>query len=152
MITTETLEYLIRIYGYWALLVGTFLEGETILMIGGLTAQLGYLDLPLVMVIAFIGSFSGDQAYFYIGRFKGKDLLSKHPKWHSRVDKVHKLLHRYHDLIMLTFRFVYGIRIMTPIPYKKWKLLGYADEKTGKRISTNEVEKRLRKRLRRTSY
>jgi membrane protein DedA with SNARE-associated domain len=114
MISTDILEYLIRTYGYWALLVGTFIEGETILMLGGLGAQLGLLDLPLVMVVAFIGSFSGDQFYFIVGRLKGTELLAKHPKWHGRVERVHCYCERYHDLIMVGFRFVYGIRIMTP--------------------------------------
>jgi membrane protein DedA with SNARE-associated domain len=114
VISTETLEHLIRSYGYWALLVGTFFEGETILMLGGLAAQLGYLDLPWVMAVAFVGSFSGDQLYFFVGRVKGQDLLSKHPAWQDRAEKVHHFLKRYHDLIMLGFRFVYGIRIMTP--------------------------------------
>ncbi len=114
MITTDILDSFIRNYGYWALLVGTFLEGETILMLGGLSAQLGYLDLSLVMVVAFIGSFSGDQFYFIVGRLKGAELLAKHQQWHERVSKVHCYLERYHDLIMLGFRFVYGIRIMTP--------------------------------------
>jgi membrane protein DedA with SNARE-associated domain len=114
MISTEILEYLIRTYGYWALLAGTFFEGETILMLGGLIAKLGYLDLSLVMVVAFIGSFSGDQFYFLVGRLKGAELLARHPKWHGRVAKVHCYCERYQDLIMLGFRFVYGIRIMTP--------------------------------------
>ena len=114
MISTEILEHLIRTYGYWALLAGTFIEGETILMLGGLSAKLGYLDLSMVMVVAFIGSFSGDQLYFIIGRLKGAELLAKHRKWHSKVERVHCYLERYHDLIMLGFRFVYGIRIMTP--------------------------------------
>lgn len=114
MISTETLEYLIKTYGYLALLIGTFLEGETILVLGGFAAHLGYLKLPLVMAVAFLGSFSGDQVYFFIGRWRGKDLLSRHHGWQQRVDKVHCFLRRYHDLIMLGFRFVYGIRIMTP--------------------------------------
>ncbi len=109
-----SLEIFVKTYGYWALLVGTFLEGETILIIGGITAHLGYLGLPIVILIAFIGSFSGDQLYFFIGRMKGRNLLAKHLKWQNRVDKVHQLLERYHDLIMLGFRFVYGMRIMTP--------------------------------------
>ena len=66
----------VEAYGYYALLAGTFLEGETILLIGGLVAHLGYLDLPVVMLVAFIGSFSGDQLYFCIGRLKGRELLS----------------------------------------------------------------------------
>lgn len=79
MISTSTLEHLIRDYGYWALLVGTFLEGETILIIGGFSARLGLLELPYVMVIAFIGSLSGDQLSYFIGYFKGRELLFKHP-------------------------------------------------------------------------
>jgi len=109
-----SLESVVRSYGYWALLVGTFLEGETILMIGGLLARLGYLKLPIVMLIAFIGSFSGDQFYFFLGRLRGMELLAKHPKWQNRVHRVHQLIERYHDLIILGFRFVYGMRIMTP--------------------------------------
>lgn len=109
------LENVVRTYGYWALFIGTFLEGETILLIGGLTARLGYLKLPMVMLIAFIGSFSGDQFYFFFGRIKGRDLLSKHPKWQNRADRTHRLLEKYHDLMMLGFRFVYGTRVMVPI-------------------------------------
>ncbi|OGW54076.1 MAG: hypothetical protein A2Y81_02175 [Nitrospirae bacterium RBG_13_43_8] len=58
IILTALLENLIKTYGYWAMLIGTFLEGETILIIGGFVAYLGYLKLSLVMLIAFIGSFS----------------------------------------------------------------------------------------------
>ncbi len=105
----------VETYGYYALLAGTFLEGETILLIGGLVAHLGYLYLPAVMLVAFIGSFSGDQVYFCIGRLKGRELLERYHKWEQRVDKVHCLMARYHDLIMVGFRFVYGIRILTPI-------------------------------------
>jgi len=114
IISTALLEDLIKTYGYWAMLIGTFLEGETILIIGGFVAYLGYLKLSLVMLIAFIGSFSGDQLYFFIGRLKGPSLLVKYPKLDSRVDKINRAIERYHDLIMLGFRFIYGMRIMTP--------------------------------------
>ncbi len=109
------LRSLVETYGYYALLAGTFIEGETILLIGGVVASLGYLDLSAVMLVAFIGSFSGDQLYFFIGRIKGRQLLERHKLWEKRVDKVHCLMARYHDLIMVGFRFVYGIRILTPI-------------------------------------
>ena len=114
MDSIEQLECLVRSYGYWALLIGTFLEGETILIIGGLLAKLGLLNLSTVMVVAFVGSFSGDQLYFYIGYFKGREVLGKHPKWEAKVDRVHKVIERYRNLIMVGFRFVYGMRIMTP--------------------------------------
>ncbi|MBF0505638.1 MAG: DedA family protein [Nitrospirae bacterium] len=109
------LHSLVETYGYYALLAGTFFEGETILLIGGLVARLGYLDLSVVMLVAFIGSFSGDQLYFFVGRMKGRELLTRYKTWEKRVEKVHCLMARYHDLIMVGFRFVYGIRILTPL-------------------------------------
>ncbi|HUH65909.1 MAG TPA: DedA family protein [Syntrophales bacterium] len=112
--STSTLEYIISTYGYWAILIGTFLEGETILIIGGLSAHLGLLELPYVVVVAFIGSLSGDQSYYLVGYFKGRELLSKHHKWAKRLNRIYKLLERYRDFIMLGFRFVYGTRIMIP--------------------------------------
>lgn len=112
---TVILRSFVETYGYYALLAGTFIEGETILLIGGLAAHLGYLDLPAVMLVAFIGSFSGDQLYFCIGRLKGREVLSRFRRWEKRVDRVHCLMSRYHDLIMVGFRFVYGIRILTPV-------------------------------------
>jgi len=44
-----TLESVIDTYGYVAVLIGTCLEGETILVLGGR----GYLALPWVIVAAF---------------------------------------------------------------------------------------------------
>ena len=113
-LTITAVEPLVRRYGYLALLAGTFFEGETILIIGGLLARMGYLELPAVMLIAFVGSFSGDQFYFHLGRLKGVELLARHPRWQRRVHEVHERIEKYHDLIMLGFRFVYGMRIMTP--------------------------------------
>jgi len=42
------LEGLMGTYGYWAILVGTFLEGETILILGRFATSRGYLALPFV--------------------------------------------------------------------------------------------------------
>ncbi len=110
----EWLEELIRNYGYWALFIGTFLEGETILLIAGYMAHLGNLDLTICIAVAFAGSLSGDQAAFYIGRFKGKTFIENRPQWHDRVDRVHKMLERFHEVLILSFRFFYGLRNLTP--------------------------------------
>jgi membrane protein DedA with SNARE-associated domain len=59
---------LIEKYGYLALLVGTLLEGETVLVMSGYAAHRGYLHLPLVMLIAFVGSSVHDQSFFWVGR------------------------------------------------------------------------------------
>lgn len=108
------LHQLIESYGYWAILIGTFLEGETILILGGFAAQRNYLELHWVMLAAFTGSFLGDQLYFYIGRRYGPRLIAKRLSWQANADKVYRLLERHQTFLILTFRFYYGLRNVTP--------------------------------------
>ena len=112
--TAMTAEQLIIDYGYWALLIGTFLEGETILIVAGFLAHQGYLNLHWVILSAFAGSFASDQTAFFIGRRGGMPLLARRPNWRAKAQKVFDLLHRQQVLIILGFRFVYGIRNVTP--------------------------------------
>lgn len=109
-----SLEYLIDSYGYLAILIGTFLEGETILVLGGIAAKLGYLDLRWVIVCAFSGSLLGDQLFFFLGRYRGQTFLEKRPTWQQRADKVHSIMERHRIPIILGFRFLYGVRTVTP--------------------------------------
>jgi membrane protein DedA with SNARE-associated domain len=108
-------EHLIAQYGYAALLVGTFLEGETILILGGLAAHLGYLQLPWVMAVGFTGAYAGDQFLFHIGRRHGPGLLARLPSWKERADRVLRHLERHQNLLMVGFRFLYGLRTVTPV-------------------------------------
>jgi membrane protein DedA with SNARE-associated domain len=109
-----SLEELILRYGYLALFVGTFLEGETILIVAGFMAQRGYLDLHWAIAAAFLGSFSGDQLFFYLGRGQGMAFLERRTAWQAKAERAFALLHRYQTAIILGFRFVYGIRNVTP--------------------------------------
>ena len=47
------MESLIKNYEHLPILIGTFLEGETILVLGGVTAHQGYLALPWIILAAF---------------------------------------------------------------------------------------------------
>jgi membrane protein DedA with SNARE-associated domain len=111
----QILEHFIQTYGYYALFLGTFAEGETILVLGGIAAATGHLNLQLVMLIAFCGSLLGDQTIFFIGRIWGKAFLAKRPRLQPRVAKVHRLLERHHVLLLLGFRFLYGLRNIIPL-------------------------------------
>jgi membrane protein DedA with SNARE-associated domain len=110
-----SLEELISTYGYAAIAIGTLLEGETMLILGGLAAYRGYLKLPWVLVCAFLGTLLGDQLYFYIGRAKGRSILEKRRKWKSKSEKVFSLLNKHQVLLILGFRFLYGLRTVTPM-------------------------------------
>jgi membrane protein DedA with SNARE-associated domain len=127
------LEQLISTYGYLAILVGTFLEGETILVLGGFAAHRGYLHLPWVILAAFVGTLAGDQLFFFIGRLRGQALLARHPAWQARIEKVNRLLERYQTLLILAFRFVYGIRTSTPF------VIGMSRVKTGYFVLLNTI-------------
>jgi membrane protein DedA with SNARE-associated domain len=108
------LEILIQHYGYLAIVVGTFFEGEAVLLLGGFAAHRGYLDLTGVMAAAFAGSLVGDWLYFEIGRRKGMAFLERRPAWQKSLARVLAMVHTHQTLLVLSFRFVYGIRTVTP--------------------------------------
>jgi membrane protein DedA with SNARE-associated domain len=110
----ELLSELIRNYGYLAILIGTFLEGETILLLGGLAAHMGFLELPWVMAAALTGSFTGDQLYYYLGRRYGPRIIARRLSWKESAAKVYRHLRRHQNLLILSFRFFYGLRNVTP--------------------------------------
>ena len=109
-----TLETFISTYGYAAIATGTFLEGETVLILGGLAAHQGYLSMPGVVASAFAATLIADQSYFYLGRAKGRAPLENRPSWKAQSEKVFTLLHRHQTLVTLCFRFLYGLRILVP--------------------------------------
>jgi membrane protein DedA with SNARE-associated domain len=109
------MEHLIAEYGYWAVLAGTFFEGETVPVLAGFAAHEGLLRLDLVMLCAFLGSFTGDQVWFWVGRRYGKRWLAKHPTSAGAAQKVGGLLDRWGDWFVLSFRFLYGLRAVSPV-------------------------------------
>ncbi len=109
-----SLESVIAQYGYWALIVGTALEGETILVVAGYLAHRGYLQLPLVIAAATFGTFVGDQVFFQLGRQSGEAFLARRPHWQARADRVRRLLDRHRIAVVMGFRFMYGIRTVSP--------------------------------------
>lgn len=109
-----SLEEIVSTYGYIAIVIGTFFEGETVLVLGGFATHRGYLELPWVVICGFLGTLFGDQLYFYIGRVKGTKFLAKRPYWQVKSERVLDLLHRRQLLLILGFRFLYGLRTVTP--------------------------------------
>lgn len=111
------IESLISHYGYLAILVGTFLEGETILVLGGFAAHRGLLWLPGVMACAFVGSLASDQLFFFIGRRHGAEFLARRPRLQAGAARVRDLVERHATLLILAFRFLYGLRNVTPLVF-----------------------------------
>ena len=105
---------LIEQYGYWAVLGGTLLEGESVLLLAGFAAHRGYLDLPSVVGVAVVGSFLGDQIFFFLGRYQGLKLLNRFPRYSAQVALAQAKLARYHTPLILAMRYLYGLRAVLP--------------------------------------
>jgi membrane protein DedA with SNARE-associated domain len=106
---------LIQQYGYAAVALGAFLEGETVLILAAASAHLGYLKLPVVLVVATLGAFVGDSFYFFAGRFYGPRLMQRFPSLARTVPRVDRFVGRWHALAVILLRFAYGLRIAGPI-------------------------------------
>ena len=109
-----TLESLISTYGYGAILVGTFVEGETVLVLGGFAAHRGYLELPWVILAAFVGSLCGDQLFFFLGRRHSHFILERRPAFKGKMERANRLITRFQTPLILGFRFLYGLRSVMP--------------------------------------
>jgi membrane protein DedA with SNARE-associated domain len=97
-------------YGYLAILIFAFLEGETAMLLAGYAAQQGIFDFRLVLLLGFIGAFAGDQLWFYLARRHGGRWLARRPDLVEKATKAKNLLERHATLFILSFRFIYGLR------------------------------------------
>ena len=107
-------EYL-ELYGYWVLFVGTFLEGEAVLLLAGFLAFQGYLNIFGVICTAWGGSFLGDQFFFSLGRYKGRGVLKRFHSIAKKFRPALKLMEKYGNFVAFISRFTYGFRIVLPI-------------------------------------
>ena len=107
----DTLQALIEQYGYLAVFFGCFLEGETVLVLGGFAAHLGYLSLPIVIATAAAAGFIGDQALFAIGRRWGDSVFARFLKLAAAKPRVAALLDRHGAWAAFGLRFLVGMRI-----------------------------------------
>jgi membrane protein DedA with SNARE-associated domain len=106
-------ERLILDYGAWSYaitFVWTFFEGETFVLLAGFVAAQGGLSAPFLVLAAWLGSFAGDQCYFWIGRHFGLRLMQRRRDWRVRVDAALGWLQRFDTAFILSFRFIYGVR------------------------------------------
>src|SRR6516164_1690293 len=80
---------------YLIAFVWTFLEGETFVLFAGFAAAQGLVNPILLIAATWLGSFSGDQTWFWLGRYFGVRLLDRFPKWRSGVEAALFWLERY---------------------------------------------------------
>lgn len=102
-------------WGYVAVFLGSLIEGESVIFIAGFFAHEGVLSLPKIIIVSFIGTLFADQALYHVGRHYGNHVIDRFPSLRPRADKAFELLRRYDNIFILSFRFIWGIRIISPI-------------------------------------
>lgn len=110
-----SLAALLEHYGYLAVFVGTFVEGESMLLLGGYAAHMGYLTLPWVLATAYVAAVASDQLYFRVGRRFGHQLLARRPRLRSKVAIALAIVERHSTLAVFATRFLWGFRIALPV-------------------------------------
>lgn len=88
----------------------TFLEGETIVLFAGFAAAQGLVRPGPLLVAAWLGSFCGDQSYFWLGRHFGHRIMARFPRSRRGVANALAWIERYNTAFILSFRFIYGLR------------------------------------------
>lgn len=106
---------LLQTHGYWVLALGCLLEGETMLVLAGFAAHRGVLDPVAVMGIAAVAGFTGDQFFFWLGRRHGAAMLARWPSIAGKAARVHLMVERWHELLIVSVRFAYGLRVAGPM-------------------------------------
>ena len=102
-------------YGYIALLVGSFFEGETAILVASSLIHRGLFEGPYTVFFGFAGSFISDWLYYLIGRWNGKYFIARRPNLQRRVYPVQLFFERHKIQILFTYRFLYGFRVIIPL-------------------------------------
>jgi membrane protein DedA with SNARE-associated domain len=106
----EQITALFAEYGLWIVLIGTFFEGETVVVVGGFAAHQNFFSPYAVAALAFCGTFVGDQFWFILSRhFQDRPLIRKATEQPTFGRALH-FLERHPIKFILAYRFVYGVR------------------------------------------
>jgi membrane protein DedA with SNARE-associated domain len=111
----DTIQHFISQYGYFLVFFASMIEGESVVIAASILASQGRMDIVKVVTLVFLGTLFADQGMFFVGRFWGSKLLHRYPALAAKSARVFDFLKRYNTAFIMIFRFVYGIRILSPI-------------------------------------
>lgn len=109
------MESFLEQYGYLALVIGTFFEGETAILVASSLIHQDLFDGVPTVLAGFAGSFISDWLYYLIGRLNGKYFIDRRPKLKAKLEPVKNLFQKYQMQILFSYRFLYGFRVVIPL-------------------------------------
>ena len=139
--TLRKLEQLFTNYGYYVVFLGVLMEnamflglivpGSIILILAGLAAENGSINLALVLALGIAGTIIGDTMSYFIGRM-GWSRFIERGSIGAMMEKFRGAMDRNHTWIILGYHFAGYSRVVGPagagmfgVPYRKWAPLDH---------------------------
>lgn len=104
----------VREWGYVAVFLGALVEGESVMLVASSLAYAGILNIYTVGIVAFFATLFAEQSCYMIGRYYGMGIFDRYPRFKPAAEKAFLLLKRIDVFFILTCRFIYGIRTVSP--------------------------------------
>jgi len=114
--------HLVETYGYLAVFFGSLIEGDAVLLVASFLSYLGKIDLALVMLAAFLGTWLSDIIWFLLGRHCHHSLLERWQWLHTLSSHSISIVGKRPRLMALSMRFMYGLRVVVPFSLGKTNL------------------------------
>jgi membrane protein DedA with SNARE-associated domain len=106
---------LVQHYGPWAVALGAGFEGETAAIAGGVMAQRGLMPVWAAFLASSAGAVFADQIFFLLGRrFRDRPFVAR-ARQRPAFARAVGFIERYPTAYILVFRFLYGLRTVSPI-------------------------------------
>ncbi|MCA1590966.1 MAG: VTT domain-containing protein, partial [Acidobacteria bacterium] len=106
------------VFAETGLAIGFFLPGDSLLVVAGLFAAAGKLNLAVLMITLFIAAVVGDAVGYYSGKRVGHAIFSK-PKSRffnpKHLKKAHEFYEKHGGKTIVMARFVPIVRTFAPI-------------------------------------
>lgn len=111
--------------------VGLVAPGEAAVVVGGVVAGQGEIDIRLLIGIVWFAALAGDTVSYFVGKRLGRDFLVKHGArlqiTEARLVQVEDYMHRHGGMTILIGRFIGLVRALAPfiagashMPYRRF--------------------------------
>jgi membrane protein DedA with SNARE-associated domain len=123
------------VFGEAAVFIGFVLPGETAVVIGGVLAATGRLQLPVLLVLVVVAAILGDTVGYEVGRHLGTRALATRPlrRHRPRIEGAQRFLRRRGGTAVFLGRFTAFLRAVMPglagtsrMPYPRFLLFNAA--------------------------
>ena len=139
--TLSKLEHLFRDYGYYvvffgilaenSMFLGLLIPGSIVLILAGLSAENGTINIWLVIALAIAGALLGDTLSYFTGRLGWRRSFERGSVG-EMIERIRVQMENDHRWIILAYHFAGYSRAVGPlaaglfkIPYRRWAPLDY---------------------------